>query len=249
MPSTKRTVISERADFDERYFPGLKKNNLDALPNVYYPPAPPLNSVELPDLGGDNMPLPVAPLAPPDAVQAPAPPPNEPEIPEIPEPQEVERSPSPEIPVEPLLPQQPVQPQLPRHSTRLHNPPGEWWKVRNPPPPVPDESDDELAELVDPDCANGFQEAEFVNLAGGTEPRNLFSGNERSRCRTLEEDCNRGDKMLICRMALGRLSDFHLARKQLALDGVWKVKLRANGSIEHYKGRFVAKRLFPASWF
>jgi len=38
IPSTKKAVISERADFDERYFPGLKKDLLAALPNNYYPP-------------------------------------------------------------------------------------------------------------------------------------------------------------------------------------------------------------------
>lgn len=47
--------------------------------------------MELPDLWGDDMPVPVASLAPPDAVEASAPPPNEPEIPEIPKLQEVER--------------------------------------------------------------------------------------------------------------------------------------------------------------
>jgi len=52
MPSTKRTVISERADFDERYFPGLKKNNLDALPMFIILLHHLLNSVELPDLWG-----------------------------------------------------------------------------------------------------------------------------------------------------------------------------------------------------
>ena len=232
IPSTKRTVISERADFDERYFPGLKKNNLDVLPNVYYPPAPPINSVELPDLGGDDMPFPVAHLAPPDAVQAPAPPLNEPEIPEIPEPQEVERSPSPDIP------QQPVPPQLPRRSTRPHNPPGEWWKVRNPPPPVPDESDDELAGFVDTDCANGFQEVEFVNLAGGTEPRTYsqaMKGPDAEHWkRAAIEEIN-------AHLQNGTWKIVRLPPGKKAIGWVWKVKLRADGSIEHYKGRFVAK--------
>jgi len=55
IPSTKKAVISERADFDERYFPGLKKDSLAALPNNYYPPAPP-QIVQMPELGGDDVP-------------------------------------------------------------------------------------------------------------------------------------------------------------------------------------------------
>jgi hypothetical protein len=56
IPSTKKAVISERADFDERYFPGLKKDLLAAVPNNYYPPAAPPQIVQMPELEGDIAP-------------------------------------------------------------------------------------------------------------------------------------------------------------------------------------------------
>jgi len=131
IPSTKQAIISERADFDERYFPGLKKNSLTASPNSFYPSAPP-QIVQMPDLGGDDTPplnVPAEPIIP-----APASVP----IPEVPEAQN-------DIPNPPATPPQPApEPDAPRRSNRQRNPPGEWWKIRNPPPQVPDDSDDEL---------------------------------------------------------------------------------------------------------
>ena len=52
-PTTKRTVISERAEFDERYFPGLKQTPwtpepFERPPDIPYTPVP--------DLGGDDEP-------------------------------------------------------------------------------------------------------------------------------------------------------------------------------------------------
>jgi hypothetical protein len=56
IPSTKQVVISERADFNECYFPRLKKDSLATLPNNYYPPAAPPQIVPMPELGGDDAP-------------------------------------------------------------------------------------------------------------------------------------------------------------------------------------------------
>ncbi|KAF7761808.1 hypothetical protein Agabi119p4_9800 [Agaricus bisporus var. burnettii] len=62
-PVTKRTMISERADFDERYFPGTSKAQLEAVPSfACLPESPPipddtLSHSGLPPLqdeGGDN---------------------------------------------------------------------------------------------------------------------------------------------------------------------------------------------------
>ena len=50
-PTTKRTVISERAEFDERYFPGLKRTPLTPEP-FEQPPSIPFTPVL--DLGGDS---------------------------------------------------------------------------------------------------------------------------------------------------------------------------------------------------
>ena len=50
-PTTKRTVISERAEFDERYFPGLKHTPLTPQP---FEPPPDIPFHPVPDLGGEE---------------------------------------------------------------------------------------------------------------------------------------------------------------------------------------------------
>ena len=50
-PITKRTVISERAEFDERYFPGLKHTPLTPQP---FEPPPDILFNPVPDLGGEE---------------------------------------------------------------------------------------------------------------------------------------------------------------------------------------------------
>jgi hypothetical protein len=159
-------VISERADFDEHYFPGLKKDLLVAVPNNNYPPSAPPQIVQMPELGGDDEPSNA--LAPPAPVHIPDPPEVQNEedndIPDIPDVYDV-------APVAPAPPQpvpEPV-PNLPRRSNRPRNPPGEWWKIRHPPPQI-DDSDDELGFTVidiDPD----LESEEFAGISAGTDPR------------------------------------------------------------------------------
>jgi hypothetical protein len=50
-PTTKRTVISEHAEFNERYFPGLKHTPLTPEP---FEQPPDVLFMPLPDLGGDS---------------------------------------------------------------------------------------------------------------------------------------------------------------------------------------------------
>ena len=170
-------MFCERADSDEHYFPGLKMSSMSASPQSYTSAATP-QVVQMPDLQEDNVPPPAAPSDPDKQYPAPVP------VPDVHEPQnEVpSRTPSPEMPEPPSPPQPP--PQLPRCSNHIRNPPGEWWKVRHPPPPVPDDSDDELGFTVidiDPDLKSG----EFAGLSAGSEPHN-YRGNEQSRCVALE---------------------------------------------------------------
>ncbi|EKM73409.1 hypothetical protein AGABI1DRAFT_134826, partial [Agaricus bisporus var. burnettii JB137-S8] len=70
---TKRTVISERADFDERYFPGTSKAQLEAVPSfACLPESLPLPNdtcsysglPPLQDEGGDNHFPPARPKTP-----------------------------------------------------------------------------------------------------------------------------------------------------------------------------------------
>jgi hypothetical protein len=107
IPSTKHVVISERADFDECYFSGLKKDSMAAPLNKYYPPAPPPEVVQMPDLGGDNHPPAAGPAEP--IIQAPAP-----VHPDVPEPQ-IDRTPSPEIYEPPPSPHHTPSPEVPKY--------------------------------------------------------------------------------------------------------------------------------------
>jgi len=164
------------------------------------------------------MPLPVAPLAPPDAVQAPAPPPNEPEIPEI---QNHRRWNAHQV----------LKFQLNLYCLSnqynhncldtalvytIHLVNGGRSEIHLHQCQM--NQDDELAELVDPDCAMDFKKLSLSTLAGGTEPRTYsqaMKGPDAEHWkRTAIEEIN-------AHMQNGtwRLSDFHLARKQLALDG------------------------------
>jgi hypothetical protein len=163
IPSTKKVVISERADFDERYFPGLNKDLMAAVPKIYYPPAPLPEVVQMPEPWGDDPPPPAVHAEPIEQVPAPV------QIPDVPEPHidVPDRTPSPEIPEPPPSPQPAPEP-LPRHSNRNRNPPGEWWKIRNPPPQVPEDSDDEFGFTVIDIERLG---EEFAGISAGTDPR------------------------------------------------------------------------------
>jgi transposase InsO family protein len=139
-PTTKQTIISERAEFDERYFPGLKHTS--TIDSPFEPPPPTFYHPVL-DSGGDNEPetnpthdhrspspepipddpdalqlLPDAPEALPDVPATP------PQIPRQIDP--VTPTPSPEP-----IPMQIPSPDLPlaiRRSRRVIQPPREWWK-------------------------------------------------------------------------------------------------------------------------
>ncbi|EGN91082.1 hypothetical protein SERLA73DRAFT_81227, partial [Serpula lacrymans var. lacrymans S7.3] len=67
-PTTKRTVISERADFDERYFPGLKRSSDNVPPP---PPTPPSLSMPLGLIEDVPAPGPGGDMGPPAALQQP----------------------------------------------------------------------------------------------------------------------------------------------------------------------------------
>ncbi|KAI0057698.1 hypothetical protein BV25DRAFT_1776971, partial [Artomyces pyxidatus] len=69
-PETKKPIVSERADFDERHFPGLKKDASSSLPVdlTSHPPLPDPglgNAPAAPVLGGNGHDAPdPAPAAP-----------------------------------------------------------------------------------------------------------------------------------------------------------------------------------------
>ena len=102
-PTTKRTVISERAEFDERYFPGLKQSPwtpepFECTPDIPYTPVPDLGGEGDPDTNprqDNNIPLPISPEITPVHPQEPVP--NIPLTPPVnPAPLEPVDNPSPE---------------------------------------------------------------------------------------------------------------------------------------------------------
>lgn len=163
-PNTQKYIISERAEFDERVFPGLSKYKATSPVDLTPPNSPPLQPIAsepLLDLRGDSdeddcktasLPIPdlapevvpeVAPVEPP--IHLPLPPPDLPPIP-------------------PVVPS--VIPAAPHHTQRVSHPPGEWWKVKHAAEPEAEPpviwSDDEEEQI------GGDQQA---NMVTDPEPR------------------------------------------------------------------------------
>jgi len=127
-PTSKHTLISERADFDERYFPMSKRSSspsqplptimstmVPTLPPVeYYNPGATLDSEsecnEVLDHGGEPIPIPANPEPPAVPDEASAPP---------------VCTPSPDPPPRPASPVE-IGARLPMHT---RNKPREWWKL------------------------------------------------------------------------------------------------------------------------
>ncbi len=155
-PTTQKYIICERAEFDERVFPGLAKYKATSPVNLTPPSSIVTPTLDpLLDLGGDSdddeqtltstsTPPPLAEFAPPEAP--------------------VDLPPS-EQPIAPVVP--PIIQATLRRTSRVSRHPGEWWKVKHPvePPPQPPIiwSDDEDDTDAGP--------AEQANAVAGTEPR------------------------------------------------------------------------------
>ncbi|KAJ7664798.1 hypothetical protein B0H17DRAFT_1255949, partial [Mycena rosella] len=155
-PETRKMVISERAIFDECYFPGNKPSLLRLCPKSppspfvdlppFKPPVVRYNRGDEDDDDDDTHRAPPASTSNPNT-QAPSQPPAPPST----------RSNSPAPPEQPLLPLQ-SPPQSPlavaarrrfHRETTMHRPAGEWWRVtRNPPPAVPSDSEDSSKDEI-----------------------------------------------------------------------------------------------------
>jgi hypothetical protein len=217
-PVTKRVIISERAEFDERYFPF--KKDMMGPPSFSLAPLP-----QRPDLGGssgdssseyfdasldfdDSQSQPHQHALPPAIDPAPSPDPD----PNI-------RPPTPPLAL--------------RREPRERRPPGEWWKVNRPASVQDAPSDDDELNIQD-------QNLESADLAIGAEPRTY---SQALNC----PDSTKWDK------AIHEEYNMHLengtwelvklppGRKAIGSGWVFKVKHNADGSIERYKARIVAK--------
>jgi transposase InsO family protein len=234
-PTTKRTIISERAEFDERYFPGLKRSSLTPEP---FEPLPSIMFNPVLDSGGEDtvddepanpvpvndIPLPAQPL--PDV---PATPPANP------------------IPLDPVTPDShhstspapissPDSPDLPialRRTKRNVQPPGQWWKVREPTPMIlsdssngEDEDDEEFAE-----CAGAAHDLDPKSFQQALRRSDADKWREAAKLEMDNHTIN----------GTWKLVDLPPGAKAIGCGWVFRIKRNADGSIERYKARLVAK--------
>ena len=231
-PTTKRTVISERAEFDERYFPGLKRTPLtpepfERRPDTLYTPAPDLGGDNEPDTNptqDNNVPLPEITPEPLEPLP-PTPPANLAPL----EPDDHSASPEPDQSPE----QSPTIPIAIRRTRREIRPPTEWWKVKHQTPAI--ESDSEGSE----DEFDG-DSAEFAGAAHDLDPKSLKAALGRSDAEKWQEAVELEFDNHI-RNGTWEIVDLPPGAKCINSGWVFRVKRNADGSIEQYKACLVAK--------
>ena len=227
-PATKKYFISERAEFDERVFPGLSNYKATSPVNLRPTGSTPQPSVPSPDpvfnLGGDSDEV----DNPTHSVHAPVHPVQPALVPD---------SPPPAPPVD-FPPDHPPTP--PRRTTRISRPPGEWWKVRHPAPPEAEPpvlwSDDEVDEVEEDDVDDG-QQANFASQSTPHTFKQAMNGPQSDYWReaaTLEYNT-------LVENGTWEIVDLPKDQKAIGSGWVFKVKHHSDGSIERYKARIVAK--------
>jgi transposase InsO family protein len=220
-PITKKVIISERADFDERYnFGGspIKPQGIPPVTEPSYKELIPIPQVE------DEEPPAVAAIQPDPVVEHPEQPEQlPPEQPPQPEPQNV-----PEIEVD----DRPIAVRRPRRNVQ---PPGEWWKVREPTPAISDSE-----EESENDQDNDEDDDEHANAAGELEPSTYaqaIKGPDAMKWNeAMLEEYN-------AHLANGTWTVVKLPPGQMVVKSKWvyRIKHNADGSIERFKARLVAK--------
>src|ERR1700678_3616144 len=243
-PTTRRTIISERAEFDERYFPGLKRTPLTPEPFELLPPVM-FNPVL--DSGGDNE-LDEPAVNPIQANRSPSP-----EIPpDIPAPLNLPPDAPAKPPVDPI-PLEPVTPtshpssepetssSLPialRRAKRNVRPPGEWWKLREPTPAISSDSED----------GDDDDFAEFAGAAHDLDPNSMSQALQRSDGDKWKEAA-KSEMDNHASNGTWKLVDLPPGAKCIGSGWVFRLKRNADGSIERYKARLVAKGYSPCPGF
>lgn len=266
-PETKKVIISERAEFDERYFPGLKGEKSSTQPGQPLPldPLEPSDTVQVQDLGGDGgLPPNFDALPPEQAVLAPNPPPAQASAP-MPLVEPLRDSPSREPGPNSALPQhaapqheppeeierpvtpppQPVPvPAAPVcRSTRISRPPSQWWMVPSHRPaylpPENEENEDELA---------GLMQVQFAGLAAGADPRTFKEAMNVPDAKHWLKAANEEIMSLMVNKTW-EIVPLPPGKKAIGSGWVFKVKRNSDGTIERYKGRVVAKGYSQRSGF
>jgi len=231
-PTTKKTIISERAEFDEHHFPGLSKSK---SPLPLSPSAE--GVVEFPVLDDereDQTPsstfhestpsLSTPPSCPssPDAKHASV---------HFPQPNNPTGSPSPH----PHADAPPAPPPALRCGTRPRNMSGEWWKVFKPLvlPSLPDSD-------LDSDAEAGFVEVQFAGTTSVADPRTYkqaMQGPDAAKWHKAAQD----EFMSLENNGTWELVDLPPGAKAIDSGWAFMVKHNADGSVECYKARLVTK--------
>src|SRR3981189_3217648 len=268
--TSRNSLISETADFDERYFPARKDATPIPMPSLT-PPASNVDSVS--SHGGrvidfeldTDSPSPSishqgpieAPPALPTVHPTPAAAPTPPTYQSTPTPS-TSSSTSSAPSQTPIMSPSPI-PSLQR-STRERRAPGEWWKVHREPTPIikssdesaeeeqdsKDDSEEEIERKQEADEDDDFPGTFFTDpvraftMALGPEPSTYKQAMARSDA-TQWTAAAKEELDAHTLNGTWELSDLPPGRKAIGSRWVFKVKRKADGSIECYKARLVAK--------
>ena len=266
-PTTKKAVICERADFDERYFLGRKESSPSIKPTSLLETPPFLMPIPLPDLdspshaedddrhshvqdyGGDgdedSNPSPAQspkqesqspPISPP-AMSTPLP-----TTPPVPGPSHSQPSPESIVQTPPLALRRPV---------RTRREPSEWvpqqWTVRRPTPVIDSDSSDSSDESDDPLLLQGLSTISDDSLvhypcfsATPSEPHTYRQSQKRPDADKWTEAA---EDELRAHGENGTWEVVKLPPGKKAIGSRWfmKIKRLADGSIDRYRARLVAK--------
>ena len=265
-PVSKKFIISERAEFDERYFPGIKPTLINAIP---MPPS--FNLIDgsaMPDLGGHTIhtnqsatskivpsvfkvPMPTAdshsePNHSPPVVTVQTPPSITPPLlspPTSPLLNPATPTPSPSPPPSPTeqAPHSPTLPLALRRSKRVIQPPGEWWKIRHPTPITSDTESESGSELSEVEEEPTLEDPEFAGVAGGFYEPNTYNQAMKSPDAELWQKA--AEEEINSLNANGTWDIVPLPKDRQAIGSRWvfRVKRNSDGSVERYKARVVAK--------
>jgi len=213
-PETKKTIISERADFDERYtydgkllkggLPGTVSESRPLIPLEDESPSAIPSGGEEEDVGGGEEDLPVD-------IQEPQP------VPAI---QNIDQE-----------EEEDNRPIALRRVRRDPKPPGQWWKVRHPSPIIPSESED---------SDESEEEGAHVVVSGEIEPQSYKEAMSLPLGDKWKDACLEEYNWHLAN-GTWTLVELSLDMKAIGSKWVFRIKHNADGSIERFKARLVAK--------
>lgn len=219
-PTTKKTVISERAEFDERYMLGSSSvrrpqdTNNDANGQQYYVPLP-ATPIEADDDDSIQVPL------------------HEPDRPEENHDQGEAEDVQPEVDERPITPPPRPPPELPDEPLALRRQrrnPKPTWKVKAMDPQMFDDDDDEGedAEYVHASSLEHYEPNTYAEAMAGPDAQKWHEA-------SLEE------LNAHLRNGTWSLEKLPPGKKAIGSRWVFRVKRNADGIVERYKARIVAK--------